>query len=243
MSDDRGPLTPIPQKFLNRTEEKLAVISTVLQEMKPQVGETNKAVVELKTEMKGMGTRLTKVEDKVDRGHGCLNVDVIAELKTNDREQSQKIETDIQKGIERGAVIKGLTKEAASLEADVEDIKKAPRRMLYGLLGIIITLVGGAGTIVWFLSGLNTEVRFEREQRTEQFKMVKAQIEAVGDVADVAPVRADISELNKAVKVSNGHEEEYNEICLEMPRYMKRFVKTEFLKKGKRIPMSCLEEE
>jgi len=210
-------------------------------ELKKKVEETTTKVVELSTEMRGMNERVTKVEGKVDEGHACQIPDTIESLKQSQRETSQKIETDVQHGIKQSGEINLLKKDAAAIGTDIDEIKKAPRRMFYGLVGIVFTILTGAGGAIWFLAELSKDVEFERTQRTEQFDRIEKHIKVVGRRADPTPIRQDIDALERTIEVSNGHEQEYGELCVGMPPYEKRVFKNSLIRRGKRIPISCLE--
>jgi hypothetical protein len=223
------------------TDQKLAVIINDLKDIKPQVKETNDTVIELQTDMKNMGTRVTKVEDKVERGHDCYNVEIISELKTHAKDQSDRFLLEAKSDAEHAEKLKNLVKEAATLEADVKDIQRAPRRMFYAMMGIFVTLLTGAGGAVWFLSGLNTELKEERVQRAEQIQAIRSEIGSVGDIADTTPIQTEVSELREVVESSNGHEEEFNALCDGMRPYVKRFMRDSLIEQGKRVPSSCRE--
>jgi hypothetical protein len=242
------PVTDVDVEKLHETINKIASAVNAsakhteqIPDIKKKVDSTSDKVVALDTKMDGVTERVTKVENKVDKGHDCFQVDVIAELKDNHREASQKIEMDVQKGIEQRAKLEALSKEHASTEADVEDIKKAPRRMFFGLLGVIVTIVSGALGASWFLAELQKDVEFEREQRTEQFKRIETQIKAVGSKADTTTVKQTLADIEDEIEESNGHEQRYNALCDGMQRHEKRFMKTTLQKRGKTIPASCLE--
>ena len=224
------------------TDEKLAVIINDLKDIKPQVKSTNDTVITLQTDMRNMGERVTKVEEKVEKGHECLNVEVISELKTSAKDQSDRFLLDAKADAAHAEKLKNLVKEAATLEADVKDIQRAPRRMFYAMLGIFVTLLSGAGGALWFLSGLNTELKEERVQRAEQIKAIRSEIDSVGVIADPTPIQTEVSELREVVEESNGHEQEFNELCKGMRPYVRRFMRDSLQEQGKRIPTSCYEE-
>jgi len=223
------------------TINKSAKHTEQIPDIKKKVEATSDKVIELNTKMGVTTERITKIEDKVDKGHDCYQIDVIAELKDTQREASQKIEKDVQKGIEQEGKIASLLKETSETEADVEDMKKAPRRMFYGLLGIIATIVTGALGAAWFLAELSKDVEFERTQRADQIKRIETQIQAVAQKADPAPVKQVLENIEDEIEESNGHEERYNSLCDGMPRHEKRFMKSTLIKRGKAIPTSCLE--
>lgn len=224
-----------------RVVNKSAGHTEQIPEIKKKVESTSDKVVVLGTKMDGTIERVTKIENKVDRGHDCFQVDVIAEVKDNQREVSQKIDLDVQKGIEYREKLAGLLKEHSQVEADVQDIKKAPRRMFYGLLGVIVVLISGGLSAAWFLAKLESNVTHESEQRVEQFDRIEAQIVSVGTKSDMAPVKQALAELEEEIETSNGHAEAYNHLCSGMTRYEKRFMKSALTRRGRRIPPTCSE--
>lgn len=251
---DNLRVTPLPRLSsvnideLHKTLSKLASAvnrsakhTEQIPEIKYKIDKTSEKVVELSTKVSGMDNRVNKIEGKVDRGHDCYQIDVLSVLRDDQRSIVQKVEKDIHNGIQWATELTGLKKDAAETEADVEDIKKAPRRLFYGLLGVILTIITGALGAAWFLAELGKDVEFERQQRTEQFKRIEVQIESVSKKADNTAVRKAIMELEDELELSNGHKARYSTLCEEMTPYERRFVKGLLTKRGRIIPESCLE--
>lgn len=209
-------------------------------EIKKRVESTSDKVVALDTKMESMTDRVTRVEDKVDQGHDCYQAVIIEEIKTNQRESSQKIELDVQKGIKQSGEIAILRAGTSSLQEDLADIKRTPRRMFFGLIGVIVTIAISAGGAVWFLAQLENDVRHEREQRVGQFKRIEVQIKTIAKNADPAPVKKALKSLEEEIESSNGHEKRYDQMCEEMSRVEKRFIKKTLAKRRRRVPLSCL---
>lgn len=210
-------------------------------EIKRKVEGTSEKVIKLDTKMEHVTERVEKIENKVDEGHECSQIDVIAEIKTDQRDSSQKIEADVQRGIKRSGEIAFLKKETAEIESNVEDIKKAPRRMFYGLIGVIITILTGSGGAVWFLAQLEADVSHEREQRVDQFNRIETQIKSIAKTSNPAPVIRQVQKLERTVDRSTDREEEYNTLCADMPRHEKGVFVKVLRRRGRRIPRSCLE--
>jgi hypothetical protein len=82
-------------------------------------------------------------------------------------------------------------------------------------------------------------VAFERQQREDQIIRIENQLKLVATRVDPAPIQQKISSLAEAVKVSNGHEEEYNALCEGMTNTDKRRVRSIMLKHRSRLPTSC----
>ena len=93
MPKDSYPITPPPHNFDDREKlwdtlnkitnavNKSARYTAKLPDIQKKVESMGVQVVEVKTEMRGMGDRVSKIEKKVDRPHDCYQVDVIAEVK------------------------------------------------------------------------------------------------------------------------------------------------------------------
>jgi hypothetical protein len=244
-----GAMSVDIEKLQNSLEKMASTINRSashterIPEIQKKVESTVEKVVTLVTKMDVTTERLTKIEDRVDRGHECFQVDVISELKDSQRESSQKIETDVRKGIEQQAQIAAIIRDQSQTETDVADIKKAPRRMFYGLVSIVITILIGAGGAVWFLAELGKDVEHEQEQRVEQFKRIETQIKVVATKADTAPMRTAIEGLEAEIETSNGHRQAYDDLCQDMPRHEKRFMRRTLAARGRSLPVSCQEEK
>lgn len=244
---DSRPVTDVDVDKLQTTLDK--VVSAVnrsaahterIPGIERRVEQTGKDIVKLETKLDGVTKRVTRIEGRVDRGHDCFQVDAIAELKDSQREASQKIEKDVQKGIQQAEQLASLAKESAGHNVDIEDMKKTPRRMFFGLIGIIVTILTGAGGAVWFLAELSRDVEHERELRVNSIKRIETQISTIATKADTAPVKQAIEDLADEVEESNGHAEEFNRLCEGMPSHERRYMKTTLLRRGKRVPQSCL---
>jgi len=218
-----------------------AVFTEQIPDIKKKVDDTSDKVIELDTKMGLTTERLSRVEDKVDEGHRCFQVKVIGDIKENQRDAAQKVEKDVQKGIAQAGKIKAVTSQQNQLIHDVGDIKKAPRRMFYGLIGVIVVLISGGFSAAWFLAKLEANVVHERTQRSAQYKRIESQIKTVGRNSNVGPMKQALVDLEHEIEISNGHERAYNRLCLGMSRGEKVFMRGALSKQGRRLPPSCLE--
>ena len=109
---------------ITSTVNKSARHTERIPEIQRKVESTGEKVVQLDTKMDATTERVTKIEDKVDAGHICQIPDTIESLKTSTREASQKIDTDVQKGIETKGRLDAVVKDQSQTEADVQDIKR-----------------------------------------------------------------------------------------------------------------------
>lgn len=222
---------------INRSAGHTEQIPTI----KKKVEDTGLKVVELDTKMAVASERLTRVEGKVENGHSCYKEDTISELRESQRDTSQKIELDMQKGVRQSSEIATLKLNQTSMGVDIQDIKKSPRRMFYGFIGIVITVLVYSGGAIWFLAELNKDVEFEREQRTTQFQRIEKQLNTVVNNADQSTIYQKIQVLTKAMEASTDYEKAYNNLCNNMTIYEKRFTRDTLHRRERQIPVSCME--
>ena len=243
--DSTPPVTPIPQGV--KPDELWAALNKITRVVNRSAGDTAKIpdiqkkvdsmgskVVELSTEMRGMGARVSKIEDKVDKPHDCYQIDVIAEVKDKQRESSSRVRAETVQTAESKARLEAAVADIEDLTGEVELIKAAPRRMFYGLIGVILTILTSVGGLLWFLAELNKDVEFERVQRVEQFQRLERQ-SANGAKA----IRQDIDELSRTVRVSVETDEEFDRMCLGMSSGEKRLLRVTLKRRRKRVPVSC----
>lgn len=197
-------------------------------------------VVELGVKMETMGERVTRVEDKIDKGHECVQVEIIGELKAGHREASQKIELDARQGVEHREKLERLSSASSLLVSEVEEIKKAPRRLFYGLLGAVLVVLSGAGGAVWFLAELSKDVEHERVQRADQFSRIERELKGISTVrVNTSEMKQGMIHLEKAVGRSSEQEVEYRRLCEDMTTGERRMMRRLLIKRGKRVPSSC----
>lgn len=207
--------------------------------IRKKVEYTREKLVQLDTKMDYTTERVAKIEDKVDRGHDCYQQPIITELKKGQSRNSVKVEEDAVRNAEQSSKLKSLSKEVATTIVELDDIKKAPRRMFYGLIGIIITIISTCMGAVWFVSKLTSEVEHEQKQRSEQFKRLESEIKTMSKKSDTTPVKSAIKSLGSDLEDTYGHTRAYESICIDMNDYEKRVVKKALLKRGSKIPISC----
>lgn len=157
----------------------------------------------LGTQMDNLDRRVGKVED---RGHDCAQVAAIAGLQETSLETRQKVEKDVQEGVKTRERLEHTRTDVEVVDKKIESFSTAKRNFVLSLIGVVIFGLSTVGSLVWFLSSLNTEFRTEQRERREGQKRLEEQVKSVGKVANVAPVKSEIETLTKAVKASNGHE-------------------------------------
>lgn len=141
------------------------------------------------------------------------------------------------------AKIESLSKQAAETEADVGEIKKAPRKMVQALIGVMASIVIGAGGSVWFLAELSKDVEFERYRREGQIKQIEAQIKKQGQpqLEKVGRIHSRITQLEHTIGTVKELEQEYDNLCIEMNRSERKAMKAVLRRRGRKIPGSCLQ--
>lgn len=162
----------------------------------------------LGTQMDNMDRRVGKVED---RGHDCAQVAVIASLQETSLETRQKVEKDITEGVKTRERLDNTRTDLEQVDREVKSFSNTRRNFWLSLIGVGVFVLSTVGSLIWFLSALNTSVETEQEQRQESYERLEKQVESISRTANVAPVQQEIKTLTKAVKASNGHEttEEY----------------------------------
>lgn len=245
------PPSPIKGQEVEKLNESIAKIASAVNrsarhteqipDIRNKVEITREKVIALDTKMGAVTERVAKVEDRVSAGHACQIPDTIEALKHSQRDSSQKLDITLQKDAKQSGEIRALKEDTVNILSDVADIKRAPQRLFYGLLGIVITLLTGAAGAVWFIAALSAEVEFERNRRTEQFQRIEQQLKGVARNTNPTPVIEQVEKLERTVRNSDGLEEEYNALCADMPFHEKRVFAKVLKRRGRRVPRSCLE--
>lgn len=188
----------------------------------------------------GNTSKVSAIEQRVadsTKPHGCSHDNTIKELRIDSKSASNRLEQGARVGVEHSTKIDGLEKTVSDVEMNIADIKQSPRRMLYGMAGIILTLLTTAGGAVWFLAELGKDVEFEREQRT----IIQEQVKSMAKRADHGPVLKRLESLEKGMNITQEWEEGYNQLCKGMTRQERRFMKNMLRRREKAVPNSCLE--
>lgn len=249
MGKDTYPVTPPPHSVkddndklwetLNRITHavnKSAQHTAKLPDIQKKVESMGVSVVEVRAEMRGMGNRVSRIEEKVDKPHVCYQVDSISEVKGRQRDASSRMRVETAALTETKTKLDATVEDVANLTGEIEIIRAGPRRMFYGLIGVILSILMSVGGLVWFLAELNKDVEFERVQRTQEFKRLEAHREN-----GAKAIRRDIDELSRAVKVSVAREEDFDLLCEGMRSSEKRVFRTTLQRRRKPVPPSCIE--
>lgn len=157
----------------------------------------------LGTQMDNMDRRVGKVED---RGHDCAQVAIITELRESSLETRRKVETDIHEGIKTRERLDSTRNDLESVDREIKSFSTARRNFVLSLIGVGVFLVSTVGSLIWFLSALDTQVENEQQERQESYQRLEEQLTKMGKVADTQPVQEKLTNLAKAVRESNGHE-------------------------------------
>jgi len=162
----------------------------------------------LGTELKSVDRRVGKVEDK---GHDCAQVAVISSLQESSLETRLKVDKNVQEGVRTRERLDNTRNDLESVDKEVKTFSTARRNFFMGLVGVAIFIISTVGSLIWFLSAMDTRVDNEQRERRESDRRVEAQVKAMGETSDTAPVQEKLTNLTKAVKAANGHEttEEY----------------------------------
>ena len=245
LPDEPSKVTDMPGMF--RKTEKM---SRLLLRMEAPIAR----IPEIENKLDNAVERVTRVEEKVDSNkdkvaqldrrvaesnapHACSHDNTIKELRLDQKSTTGRLEQSARVGVEHSTKIQGLEKSVSEVETSVTDIKQTPRRMIYGMVSILVTLLMTAGGAVWFLAELGKDVEFERTQRT----ILQEQLKSMAQKADQAPVLKRLKSLEKGMNITQEWEEGYNQLCKGMTRQEQRFMKNMLRRRGKAVPDSCLE--
>jgi len=155
------------------------------------------------TEMKGLDRRVEKVEE---RGHDCAQVAVIADLRDASLETRRKVETSVVEGIKTRERLNTAQDDLVAVDKEVKRFSNARRSFVMGLIGLIIFGLSSVGSLIWFLSALDTQVATEQRERRDSYARLEMQLGKMSKTANTAPVQREIRTLTKAVQKANGHE-------------------------------------
>lgn len=142
-NDDLTPITDI-----RGMGEALTIIKRDVGEMKPEVKETAKTVVELATKQRVADKRIKTLETSTGRldrktaalasprPHDCINANVISDLAEENKQQALEV-LDVKK-------------DAAATGTDVGELKKGQSKFIYWLMGAAVIVVGSV--VGWYAS-------------------------------------------------------------------------------------------
>ena len=157
----------------------------------------------LGTDLKHLDRRVDKVED---RGHDCAQVAIIASLQEGGLETRRKVERDVEEGVKTRERLDNTRSDLETVDKAVKSFSTARRNFFMGLIGVAVFVAGTVGSLIWFLSSLETKFEAEQRERRASDSRIETQVKAAGKAADTAPVERQIKTLAKAVKAANGHE-------------------------------------
>jgi hypothetical protein len=159
----RDDLTPITD--IRGMGQAIAIIKRDVREMRPEVKETARAIIEVTTKQEVADGRIKMLETKTDRlnrqtaslaqprPHDCMNANVIS---------------DIQEETKKNALsVVNVTRDASSAVADIDELKKGQSKFIYWLLGAAVLVISSMGG--WYASYQVTtnEVRHLTEEQTK----------------------------------------------------------------------------
>lgn len=145
--------------------QKTARHVSEIPEIKERVNSTSEKVVELKTKLEGLDTRVGGVERRMDRGHDCYQVDVIAKLSDNGKKSAADHQEEVVEGVRAAGKI-------ASIENDVTEIKRSKKWIVGVVVGLLFPIAGSIGSAIWLAASLSARVETQEELQRQRLEQV-----------------------------------------------------------------------
>ena len=172
-SDDLYPkreVTQVTDQFsMYRKLEKLdgLLLNTIrhvkeLPDIKSKVEATGRHLTDIGSKVEVLDNRVNRVEQRLDHGHDCYQVDVIAKISENGKKSAADLQTDIQSGIKVGEKLNYI-------EENVKSIQSGSKWLVGTLVGLALPILGSIGSAIWFAADLSA--RMEAQERTQQQRM------------------------------------------------------------------------
>ena len=235
-------------KKVEKVDRVLARMSgpvSQIPDVRDQVEETATRVTRVEEKVEASKQRISKLDNKiqkaVEKSHSCHQTGTLSEMKDVQREVVQKVDKDLFEGVKMKTKLESLEKNVSTTGADIEEVKRAPQKLFYSMIGVIVAIITGAGGAVWFLAELNKDVEFERSQRTEQIDRIETQIKEVKLKSNIEPVKLGMEKLEKNVHSLNENTKAFNELCDGMSKFDKMAIRNTLKRRKRRIPVSCLD--
>lgn len=169
----------------------------------------------LSTEFKSLDRRVEKVED---RGHDCAQIAVIATLQEDSLEARRKFEKGVKEDVKTGERLDSTRKDLAVVDKKVESMTNVRRNFYISLIAVFVFIASTIGSLIWFLSALDTRVEAEQSARRESYKRLEVQLKEMGKQVDPAPVQKEIKTLRTAVETV-GATESVEGYCSKLSEY------------------------
>lgn len=134
--------------------EALVVIQRDVGDMKPDVRDTKECVTILSTQMTFMQNEVAdakkRITDVEKIGHNCEQEETMAALQS-------KVDTDVQEGIKTRERLSAADRRVQVIEAAEERNSAFRRSTALWIIGVIIMVLGSAGTGIWVFGGSSRE--------------------------------------------------------------------------------------
>lgn len=230
---------------VDRVLARMAGPVSQIPEVRDQVEETATRVTRVEEKVEASKQRISKLDNKiqkaVEKSHSCHQVGTLSEMRDVQREVVQKVDKDLFEGVKMKTKLESLEKNVSTAGADIDEVKKAPQKLFYSMIGVIVTILAGAGGAIWFLAELNKDVEFERSQRTEQIDRIESQIKEVKFKSNIEPVKIEMEKMEKNIDSLSVNTKAFNELCDGMTKFDKMAIRNTLKRRKRRIPISCLD--
>lgn len=212
----RDDLTPITD--IRGMGQAISIIKRDVREMRPDVKEAARGVIELTTKQAVTDNQIKSLEVKTERidrevvtlaqsrsSHDCMNANVISELKEESKQNALGVVT--------------VTKDAIAASTDIDELKNGQSKFIYWLLGAAFVV---AGSIVAWYASYNVTQNEVRHLTEEQVK-IRNNLEELQKTTKALPVKVDnaAQRLESAAQKIQENDEDIRLVhvwCLLSPR-------------------------
>lgn len=140
-------------------------------EIKTKVVSSSEKLIELNILVGTMDERVDRVEQQIDKGHDCYQVDTISNVSESSKQIAATIHDYLESSIKASEKVKRI-------EDDVREIK-GNRKWLIGIvIGLLIPMLGSIGSAIWLAATLNARVEAQEAVRRQQLERVESAVRA-----------------------------------------------------------------
>ncbi len=153
--------------LLQRTIRHVGIIP----EIKTKVYASSEKLIELNTIVVAMDERVDRVEQRIDHGHDCYQVDTISNVSESSKQIAATIHDYLESSIKASEKVKRI-------EDDVREIKGNRKWLIGVIIGLLVPMLGSIGSAIWLAATLNERVETQEAVRRQQIERVESVVRA-----------------------------------------------------------------
>lgn len=164
------------------------------------------------------------------------------------KELSRTQQRDIREGTKTRSRVVGAEEDIVELGEKIEKANQGRWKVGLALIGVVVAALGAGGSSVWWAAQTDAAVdqnkEADEEFREQQQKTNAKQAKAIGAVnTSLTKVSKSFNALKHTIEDSNGHEIEFNQLCVGMSKRDRQNQLKIFERQGRapdKVPTSCL---